>query len=258
MLSIKNLHIHYPVRNHRLLAKPEMTAAVRGVTFKVNHGETFAIVGESGSGKTSVMMSILGFVKPKSGRITFKETNIWKLTTQEQGDLRRKIQPVFQNSHDSLNPRMTAGQAVEDGLWTRKFKNKKSKRKEVQKLFFSVGLKKEHLFCYPFELSGGQKQRVCLARALAPSPELLILDEPLSAQDLSIQAHLINLLFDLKQQKNLTYLLITHDLRVVRSLAQRIAVMKDGKILELSNTKSIFNNPQHPYTRILLNSSGLV
>lgn len=255
ILSVEDLFIHYR-SNYLLFSRPSVIAAVQGVTFEVYDGETVAIVGESGSGKTSVMMSILRFIKPITGCIKFKETDIWGIAGEELRETRRKIQSVFQNPHNSLSPRKTAGRAVEDGLWTKDYKDTLSKQEKLLKLFKTVGLGEEHLDCYPFQLSGGQKQRVCLARALAPSPELLILDEPLSAQDLSIQAHLINLLSDLKRQKNLTYLLISHDLRIVRSLAQRIAVMKDGIFVEVSDTDTIFNHPEHSYTKSLLEGSG--
>ena len=239
-LTVKDLHILY---------RPEKIPAVRGVSFEIYDGETFAIVGESGSGKTSIAMSILGFVKPESGGIMFKGTDVWSLKGGALREIRRRIQPVFQDAHGSLNPRMTVAKAVGDGL---RYKN----IKEVLKLLRAVDLGEEHLDRYPHQLSGGQKQRVCLARALAPAPDILILDEPLSAQDISIQAHLLNLLANLKKQKGLTYVLISHDLRVVRSFAQRVAVMKQGILVEESDIQTILNKPQHPHTEQLLRSSG--
>jgi len=257
ILRVEDLHIHYLPREVSYFTRQKKTFAVRGITFEIVKGETFAIVGESGSGKTTVLMSILRFIKPAKGLITFQGSDIWNLTDEEWLKLRRLIQPVFQNASDSLNPRMKVGRAVEDGLWFKNLEDRKLKRKELLKLFFAVDLGEEHLDYYPFQLSGGQKQRVCIARSLAAEPELLILDEPISAQDLSVQAHLINLLSNLKQQQNLTYLLISHDLKIVRALAQRIAVMKDGVLVEVSDKETIFNHPKHPYTRLLLGSSDV-
>ncbi|MCH7732205.1 MAG: ABC transporter ATP-binding protein [Candidatus Marinimicrobia bacterium] len=258
LLSVEDLIIHYQSRKSTLFTKPEIVSAVRGVTFSINSGETLAIVGESGCGKTSIVMSILGFVKPVSGKIKYKGTDIWDVTREELRGIRRKIQPVFQDPHHSLNPRMTVGQAIEDGLWPHQYEDMIEKQNGVLELLRAVRLGKEHLNTYPHQLSGGQKQRVCIARALAPNPELLILDEPLSSQDLSIQATLVNLLLDLKQKKGLTYLFISHDLRIVRSIAQQVAVMRDGILVEVSDRDSIFNNPQHSYTESLLKSSGLL
>lgn len=236
IVEVENLHIRYRRGGTPLFGRSERIAAVRGVSFQIHAGETFAIVGDSGSGKTSVAMSILGFTAPENGTIKFKGTDIWNVDNRTLRTLRRTIQPVFQNAHGSLSPRMRVGKAVEEGLPRDKIKDKSKKIKEVLDLFGAVGLSEEHLDRYPHQLSGGQKQRVCLARALAPQPELLILDEPLSAQDLSVQAHLLNLLLTLKQQRGLTYLLISHDLKIVRALAQRTAVMKEGAFVkELSN-----------------------
>lgn len=255
ILEVEDLHVHYQSKSNYLFTKPEIIAAVKGVSFNINRGETFAIVGKSGCGKTSVLMSIMGFVKPTAGHIRYEGIDVWE--GKESQGLKRKIQPVFQDSHHSLNPRMTVSQALEDGIWHRHYKDRNTKLSKKLALLNAVGLGKEHLDRYPHQLSGGQKQRVCIARALAPEPDLLILDEPLSSQDLSIQAYLINLLSDLKQQKGLTYLFISHNLRLVRSIAQRVAVMKDGILVEVSEREAIFNNPQHSYTETLLKSSDM-
>lgn len=257
ILRIEDLHIHYHVGKYKLFSHKEVNTAVRGISFSIKRGETFAIVGESGCGKTSLIMSILGFVKPASGKIEYNGIDIWGVSGEELRGIRRKIQPVFQDPHHSLSPRMTIGQAVGDGLWQHQYEDRSEKQKGVLELLKAVGLGEEHLNTYPHQLSGGQKQRVCIARALAPNPELLLLDEPLSYQDLSIKAYLINLLLDLKQQKGLTYLFISHDLRMVRSIAQRVAVMKDGILVEVSEREAIFNNPQHSYTESLLKSSSM-
>lgn len=252
ILRIENLHIHYHVGKYKLFSPKEVITAVRGVSFDINRGETFAIVGESGSGKTSLIMSILGFVRPKYGKIFFENQDIWSKDKKVLGDIRKNIQPIFQDSNNALNPRMTIGEAIRDGF--KSFEKDKDKilGEKVSHLLGLVGLGAEFYDRFPHELSGGQKQRVCLARAMAPNPEFIILDEPLSSQDLSIQANLLNLLMDLKHEKGLTYLLISHDLWVVRSLADRIAVLKQGKIVEVGETERLFRHPEHSYTQTLL------
>lgn len=200
-------------------------------------------------------MSILGFVKPDKGTTLFNGLDLGALKGKSLRNMRRLIQPVFQDANSALNPRMTAESCVKDGLSSA---DQQDKEGTILALLKAVGLEADHLNKYPHQLSGGQKQRLCIARALAPEPELLILDEPVSAQDLSIQAQIINLLLDLKENEHITYLLISHDLRVVRSLADRMAIMKEGEILEEGECSDIFSHPRHPYTRELLVSSGLL
>lgn len=255
IIEANDLYIRYDTKNDNRLFKTKIIYAVNGVSFSVEHEETFAIVGESGSGKTSIAMSILNFVKPAAGSIFFKGRDVWKLDKAGLLNFRRKIQPVFQDSGNSLNPRMSVGRAIKDGLIN--FSSEQSRREKAIALLKSVGLSDEHFERFPHQLSGGQKQRVCIARALAPEPEVLILDEPVSSQDLSIQAHIINLLLDLKKRYGLTYLLISHDIKVVRSLADRIAVMKHGKFVEVSESNEIFCNPKHQYTKLLLESDEM-
>ncbi|MCK4295512.1 MAG: ABC transporter ATP-binding protein [Candidatus Marinimicrobia bacterium] len=256
VLKVSNLHVKYINRNRYNFHKSTEINAVNGISFSVKQNETFAIVGESGSGKTSIAMSILRFVKPAAGNIFFKDKDIWQIGKTDLQKLRRKIQPVFQDSNSSLNPRMSVGKIIGEGI--RNNRNPQSQKKKTIELLKSVGLNEEHFERFSHQLSGGQKQRVCIARALAPKPELLILDEPVSSQDLSIQAHIINLLLDLKKKYKLTYLLISHDLQVVRFLADRIAVMKQGKFVELSEHNKIFTNPKHQYTKLLFRSSGII
>ena len=255
ILRIENLSINYRNRGNIPFKKGEVVEAVRGVTFKVNRGEIFAIVGESGSGKTSIAMAVLRFVKPDMGRIIFKDTDIWGLRGKMLRKMRRKIQPVFQDSEGALNPRMTAIRAVSDGFSRRGQDVGETLQMKARSLFKLVGLGDEHRDRYPHELSGGQKQRICIARALAPDPELLVLDEPLSSQDPSIQARLIDLLLELKRKKKLTFLLISHDLWIVRALADRVAVMQNGIIVEEAGTRTLFRKPQHPHTQSLLENS---
>ena len=252
ILRIEDLYIYYHVRRYKFFPQNEVIIAVKGISFSIKRGETFAIVGESGSGKTSLVMSILGFVKPKYGKILFENQDIWSKDKKALGGIRKKIQPIFQDSNNALNPRMTIGEAIRDGFKSVEKDKDKTLGEKVSHLLGLVGLGAEFYDRFPHELSGGQKQRVCLARAMAPNPELIILDEPLSSQDLSIQANLINLLLDLKHEKGLTYLLISHDLWVVRSLADRIAVLKQGKIVEVGETEKLFRNPEHSYTQTLL------
>ena len=255
ILEIEDLHVSYAARNKLFNSRNSATEAVKGVSFNVKRGETFAIVGESGSGKTSIAMSILGFVKPDKGTTLFNGIDLGALKGESLRNTRRLIQPVFQDANSALNPRMTAESCVMDGLSS---SDRKDNKETILALLKAVGLEADHLNKYPHQLSGGQKQRLCIARALAPEPELLILDEPVSAQDLSIQAQIINLLLDLKEKKRITYLLISHDLRVVRSLADRMAIMKEGELLEEGECGDIFRSPNHPYTRELLVSSGLL
>ncbi len=256
ILKVNDLHVKYIARNRYYFHKSTEINAVNGISFSVKQNETFAIVGESGSGKTSIAMSILRFVKPSTGNIFFKDKDIWQIGKTDLQKLRCKIQPVFQDSNSSLNPRITVGKIIEEGIGNNC--THQSRKKKSLNLLKNVGLSEEHFERFPYQLSGGQKQRVCIARALAPEPELLILDEPISSQDLSIQAHIINLLSDLKKNYKLTYLLISHDLQVVRVLADRIAVMKKGKFVELSEHNKIFTNPEHPYTKLLFRSSGII
>jgi len=254
ILRLKELSISYAGARKSVRGKRIFTYAVKKVSFSVIRGKTFAIVGESGCGKTSIAMSVLNFVKPASGSIEFNGINLWNLKGEALRKTRRLIQPVFQDPNSSLNPRMTSERTVIEGIAVSSNDNRSERSRSLLK---SVGLGTDFSNKYPHELSGGQKQRLCIARALAPEPELLLLDEPVSAQDISIQAHLINLLLDIKEKNPITFLLISHDLKVVRTLADRIAIMKDGEIIEEANSDEIFSNPNHPYTQQLFENSGI-
>ena len=199
-------------------------------------------------------MSILGFVKPASGSIEFNDMNLFSLDSNRLRKTRRLIQPVFQDANSALNPRMNVETILGDGI---AISDENEKREKTISLLKSVGLGADFLKKYPHQLSGGQKQRLCIARALAPEPELIILDEPVSAQDLSIQAHILSLLLEIKKTKNITYLLISHDLNVVKILADRVAVMRSGIIVEESSCEKFFSDPAHPYSQELLENSGL-
>jgi len=230
--------------------------AANNISFSVHQGETLAIVGQSGSGKTSLAMAILGFVKPTTGEIKFTGENINNLSNTQYRQYRARIQPIFQDCGAALNPQMTVGQAIGDG-----FPNSlpKSQRKtSLRELMVKVGLDEKIFSAFPRQLCGGQKQRVCLARALATGADFLILDEPFSAQDTLHQAQLMSLLRQLKNSHNLTYLLISHDLMTVRLLADRILVLRSGKIIESGSVTEIFKAPHNEYTRELVLRAGIL
>ncbi len=256
ILELQDLHVWYHSHRNRLFCKSTVIHAVNGASFSIMKGEIFALVGESGSGKSSVAMSILGFVKPTRGVIRLFDNLAWSSEGKYDPAVRTKIQPVFQDAHNSLNPRLRIGAAIRDGL-KRVPDSGQNWLDEVVDLLKAVGLSAEYCNYWPHQLSGGQKQRVCLARALARQPKLMILDEPVSSQDLATRMHLLRLILKLKEQFSLTYLLISHDLQVVKAIADRIAVMKDGKIVELGEKNALFSNPEHPYTRLLLERSRL-
>jgi len=228
--------------------------AVDDVGFTIDEGETFGLVGESGSGKTTTGRCMLRLVEPTSGEVKFRGENVLGFPRARMRQARRDMQVVFQDPYSSLNPRMRARQIVEEPLIIHKIGSRGERRARVAELFDLVGLNAAHLERYPHEFSGGQRQRIGLARALALNPSFLILDEPVSALDVSVQAQVINLLMDLQQQLKLTYLFIAHDLRLVEHICGRVAVMYLGKIVEMGPTSSLFAAPQHPYTRALLSA----
>lgn len=228
--------------------------AVDGVTFDIDRGETFGLVGESGSGKTTTGRCLLRLIEPTSGSFSFDGHDVFSLPPAELRTLRRRMQMVFQDPYASLNPRMRAGDIVEEGLVVHAVGGRSERRERVAELFGLVGLDPSARDRYPHEFSGGQRQRIGLARALALGPSLLVADEPVSALDLSIQAQVVNLLMDLQQQLSLTVLFIAHDLRLVRHLCPRVAVMYRGRVVETGRTVDVFDGPFHPYTRALLSA----
>ena len=229
-------------------------AAVDDVSFSIEAGETFGLVGESGSGKTTTGRCILRLIEPSSGDVRFRGDNVLKFSRRRLRDARRDMQIVFQDPYSSLNPRMRARQIVEEPLIIHKLGGRPERRERVAELFRLVGLDPVHLDRYPHQFSGGQRQRIGLARALALNPSFVILDEPVSALDVSVQAQVVNLLMDLQDQLKLTYLFIAHDLRLVEHICSRVAVMFLGKIVEIGPAASLFAAPQHPYTRALLSA----
>jgi oligopeptide transport system ATP-binding protein len=242
------------VRGGGLFRRGTTVTAVDDVSFSIEEGETFGLVGESGSGKTTTGRCILRLVEPTTGSVLFRGEDVLALSRPRLREQRRHMQIVFQDPYSSLNPRMRARQIVEEPLIIHGLGDRATRRQRVADLFRLVGLDPAHLERRPHEFSGGQRQRIGLARALALNPSFLILDEPVSALDMSVQAQVINLLMDLQQQLTLTYLFIAHDLRLVEHICNRVAVMYLGKIVEVGPTASLFDAPQHPYTRALLSA----
>jgi ABC-type oligopeptide transport system ATPase subunit len=239
------------VRGRGLLRRGTTVASVDDVSFSIEEGETFGLVGESGSGKTTTGRCMLRLVEPTSGSVRFRGEEVLALSPKRLRELRRDMQIVFQDPYSSLNPRMRARQIVEEPLIIHDLGGRTARRDRVAELFGLVGA---HLERYPHEFSGGQRQRIGLARALALNPSFLVLDEPVSALDVSVQAQVVNLLMDLQQRLKLTYLFIAHDLRLVEHICSRVAVMYLGKIVEMGPTSSLFRDAQHPYTQALLSA----
>jgi oligopeptide transport system ATP-binding protein len=241
-------------RKRGLFGDASTVRAVDEVSFTIAEGETFGLVGESGSGKTTTGRCILRLIEPTSGEVRFRGENVLQFSRTRLRQARRDMQIVFQDPYSSLNPRMRVGAIVEEPLIIHKIGTRAERRARVAELFDLVGLDPSQLSRYPHQFSGGQRQRIGLARALALNPSLVIADEPVSALDVSVQAQVINLLMDLQERLKLTYLFIAHDLRLVRHICSRVAVMYLGRIVETGPTEAIFAAPAHPYTRALLSA----
>lgn len=253
LVEVCNL-VKYFVRGGSLLRTGTVVKAVDGISFTIEEGETFGLVGESGSGKTTTGRCMLRLVEPTSGEVCFRGENVLTFTRQRMRQARRDMQIVFQDPYSSLNPRMRARQIVEEPLIIHRLGNRATRRDRVTELFGLVGLDPAQLERYPHEFSGGQRQRIGLARALALNPSFVILDEPVSSLDMSVQAQVVNLLLNLQQHLKLTYLFIAHDLRLVEHICSRVAVMYLGRIVEMGPAAALFATPQHPYTRALLSA----
>ena len=253
LLQVRNLVKEFHNRGG-LFKKVAGVRAVDDVTFDVAPGETFGLVGESGSGKTTTGRCVLRLIEPTSGAITFKEMDVRALSARELRRARRHFQIVFQDPYSSLNPRMRVGAIVQEPLIIHKVGARDAQRARVAQLFELVGLDPGAVTKYPHEFSGGQRQRIGLARALALEPSLIVCDEPVSALDVSVQAQVVNLLVDLQKRLGLTYLFIAHDLRLVRQICDRVAVMYRGRIVEIAPAELLFTTPAHPYTKALLSA----
>jgi oligopeptide/dipeptide ABC transporter ATP-binding protein len=258
LLSIKDLKTYFPVTKGIMKRISGYVKAVDGVSLDVYRGETLGIVGESGCGKTTLGKSILQLVKPFSGSVVYRfddgEKDLTKLKETEMDEARRKMQIIFQDPYASLNPAFSIFGSFSDPLKRFGISARKEREAIVATLLASVNLPKEYMNRYPNEFSGGQRQRICIARALSVNPEMIVCDEAVSALDASIQAQVLQLLRELQEKNHLTYLFITHDLSVVEYMADRIAVMYLGKIVELADTETLFANPIHPYTKALLSA----
>ena len=254
LLEIRNLKKHFPVGEGLFSRGKGAVKAVDGVNLSIEEGETLGLVGESGCGKSTLGRTILRLIEPTSGEINFLGKNLLSLSQRELRDTRREMQIIFQDPYASLNPRMRVGDIVGEGLEIHKLAKGKAKRERVMELLHQVGLRDDHYDRYPHEFSGGQRQRIGIARALAVNPKFIVCDEPVSSLDVSIQAQIINLLQELQEKMHLTYLFISHDLRVVEHISHRVAIMYLGKIVEIAKSDTIYRDAKHPYTRALLSA----
>ena len=252
VLDVRDLKKHFPVRKGLLRKTTGHVYAVDGVSFSIERGQTLGLVGESGCGKSTVARAVIRLIEPTSGEVRILGRDILSLSKDEMRASRRQAQIIFQDPFSSLNPRMSAGEIVGEPLLVHNIGNSRERAERVAALFDRVGLRASQMNSLPHQFSGGQRQRIGIARALALDPQLIIGDEPVSALDVSIQAQVINLLMDLQEEKNLSYLFIAHDLAVVEHISHRVAVMYLGRIVEHAGKRALFSNPQHPYTEALL------
>ena len=252
-MKVQNLEKKFPIRGGILGGVKSYFEAVKNVSFEVPRGTTLGLVGESGSGKTTLGRSILRLIEPTAGEVHYGDKNLTGLGREDLRQMRRKMQIIFQDPYASLNPRMTIGEALLEPMKIHSIGDSKQDRIDLAAdLLKRVGLGPEHLQRYPHEFSGGQRQRICIARALTVKPEFIICDECVSALDVSIQAQILNLLLDLQDQFNLTYVFISHDLSVVKFISDEVAVMYKGEIVEKNYSDDLYKNPQHAYTQKLL------
>jgi len=252
LLEVKNLTKHFPVRKGVFSRASAQVHAVDDVSFSIVEGETLGLVGESGCGKSTTGKLILKLLEPTGGTVSWRGNRIDQLGAGEMRGLRRELQAVFQDPYSSLNPRMRAVDIVAEPIRNFESVGRRELHDRVAALLDRVGLRRDQLVKYPYEFSGGQRQRLGIARALAPHPKLIVCDEPVSALDVSVQAQVINLLMDLQSELGISYLFVAHDLAVVEHISHRVAVMYLGKIVELTDKRSLFAHPQHPYTEALL------
>jgi oligopeptide/dipeptide ABC transporter ATP-binding protein len=254
LLETRNLIKHFPLRSGIFRKIVGFVHAVDKVSFSISKGETMGIVGESGCGKTTVARLIMRLIEPTSGQILLEGNDISKLDKKQLRPVRNNMQMVFQDPQSSLNPRMTVKETVGEPLMIHKGLRGNALRQNVQTLLDKVGLNPDHMYRFPHEFSGGQRQRIGIARAIALNPKLLVLDEPTSSLDVSVQAQTLNLLKRLQAEMHLTYLFISHDLAVIKHVSDQIAVMYLGEIVEMASKEALFKRPLHPYTQALLSS----
>ena len=255
LLEIRDLKKHYPVRDGVFRRASKYVKAVDGVTLSIEPGETLGLVGESGCGKTTLGRCVVRLIEPTSGSIAFEGRELAALPAPALREMRRKMQIIFQDPYASLNPRMRIGEIIGEGLRIHNIARGDERRSRVKDLLARVGLRAEYYGRYPHEFSGGQRQRIGVARALAVGPKFIVADEAVSALDVSIQVQILNMLLDLQREFGLTYLFISHDLRVVEHVSDRVAVMYLGKIVEIAPAAKLYREARHPYTRALLSAA---
>ena len=254
LVTIRNLVKHFPIKIGAFGDRSAVVHAIDDVSFEIFKGETLGLVGESGCGKSTTGFAIVQLYRATSGSVEFQGVDLARLPKKDLRAMRKKIQIVFQDPYSTLNPRMTIGEALAEPMRVHKLCAEKEIPERIARLIRDVGLNPNVANRYPHEFSGGQRQRICIARALASEPEFIVCDEPISALDVSIQAQIINLLMDIQEKYNLTYLFIAHDLAVVRHISTRVAVMYLGKIMEIADKAELFGKPLHPYTKALLSA----
>lgn len=254
LLEVNNLKQHFPIRGGVMMKQIGAVKAVDGVSFSLTQGETLGLVGESGCGKSTLGKTLVRLLKPTEGNIHFKGHDITTMSQRRLRPLRQDFQMVFQDPAESLDARMSVGELVAEPLVIQKMGNRSVRQDRVKELLDRVGLPSNAINKFPFEFSGGQRQRIGIARALAVNPDLLVLDEPVSALDVSVQSQVMNLLLELQREFSMSYLFIAHDLAVVKHMSDRIAVMYLGKLVELAPADEIYHNPRHAYTKALLSA----
>ncbi len=254
VLEVKNLKKHFPIKGGVFKTTQGYVKAVDGISFSIKENETFSIVGESGCGKSTAGRTILRLLEPTDGEVWLNGENLYHIDKREFRKRRKDFQLIFQDPYSSLNPRMNVKELLIEPLLTHKLCTKSEATEKAKEMIEKVGLSEKHLARYPHEFSGGQRQRISIARALIVHPKLVILDEAVSALDVSVQSQILNLLIDLQEEFDLTYIFISHDLNVVKHLSDRVGVMYLGQMMEMAETDELYSNPLHPYTQALLSA----